>query len=70
MCGWSSRGGEPDLPDKPLGSQRVRQLGMENLQGDRAVVPDIAGQVDGSHAAAAELAREHVAVGQGGLETF
>jgi hypothetical protein len=63
-------GGEPDLPDKPLGAQRVRQLGMEDLQGDGAVVPDIAGQVDGGHAAAAELALEHVAVGQGGLETF
>ena len=55
-------GGEPDLPDEPLGAQRVRQLGMENLQGDGAVVPDIAGQVDGGHAAAAELALEHVAV--------
>ena len=63
-------GGEPDLPDEPLGAQRVRQLGMENLQGDGAVVPEIAGQVDGGHAAAAELALEHVAVGQGGLETF
>jgi hypothetical protein len=43
---------------------------MENLQGDGAVVPDIAGQVDGGHAAAAELALEYVAVGQGDLETF
>ena len=49
-------GGEPDLPDKPLRAQRVRQLGMEDLQGDEAIVPEIAGQVDGGHAAAAELA--------------
>jgi hypothetical protein len=33
-------------------------------------VPEIAGQVDGGHAAAAELALEQVAVGQGGLEPF
>jgi hypothetical protein len=43
---------------------------MEDLQGDGAGVPEIAGQVDGGHAAAAELALEQVAVGQGGLETF
>jgi hypothetical protein len=47
----------------------VRQLGMEDLQGDRTVVPDVAGQVDRGHAAAAELALEYVAVGQGDLET-
>ena len=63
-------GGEPDLPDEPLGAQRVRQLGMEDLQGDGAVVPEIAGEIDRGHAATAELALEHVAVGQGGLEPF
>jgi len=55
-------GGEPDLPDEPLGAQRVRQLGMEDLQGDRTVVPEIAGEIDRGHAATAELALEHVAV--------
>ena len=63
-------GGEPDLPDEPLGAQRVRQLGMEDLQGDGAVVPEIAGEIDRGHAATAELALEQVAVGQGGLEPF
>jgi hypothetical protein len=55
-------GGEPDLPDKPLGTQRVRQLGMEDLQGDGAVVPKIAGEIDRGHAATTELALDHVAV--------
>ena len=58
-------GGEPDLPDEPLGAQRVRQLGMEDLQGDRTVVPEIAGEIDRGHAATAELALEHVAVAEG-----
>ena len=64
MCGCWSRAASLDLPDKPLGAQRVRQLGMEDLQGDGAVVPEIAGEVDRGHAAAAELALEHVAVTQ------
>ncbi len=33
-------------------------------------VPEIAGEIDRGHAAAAELALEQVAVGQGGLEPF
>ena len=55
-------GSEPDLSDKPLGTQRVRQLGMEDLQGDGAVMPEIASEIDRGHAATAELALEHVAV--------
>jgi hypothetical protein len=35
---------------------------MEDLQGDGTVVPDIAGEVNCRHAAAAKLALEHVAV--------
>ena len=62
MADADEAGGEPDLPDEPLGAQRVRQLGMEDLQGDGAVVPEIAGEIDRGHAAAAELALEHVAV--------
>jgi hypothetical protein len=48
----------------------VRQLGMEDLQGDGAVVPEIAGEIDRGHAATAELALEQAAVGQGNLEPF
>jgi hypothetical protein len=43
---------------------------MEDLEGDGAVVPEVAGQVDRGHAAAAELTLEPVAVGRGGLEPF
>jgi hypothetical protein len=41
---------------------------MENLQGDRTVVPEIAREVDGGHTAAPEFLLEHVSVGQTSLE--
>ena len=37
---------------------------MEHLERDRAVVPEVAGELDGGHAAAAELALELVSVPQ------
>jgi hypothetical protein len=58
-------GREPDLPDESLGAQGVRQLGMEDLQGNRTVVPEIAGEKDRGHPAAPELAFDRVAVTQG-----
>ena len=62
--------GDPDLPNEPLHPQHLRELKMEHLQGDRTVVPKIAGEINCGHAASAELALEHVAVRQGGIETF
>jgi hypothetical protein len=35
---------------------------MKDLQGDRPVVPEIVGEIDRSHAAAAELALDHVTI--------
>ena len=57
-------GGELDLALEPLGAERGGELGEEHLEGDRAVVPEVLGQVDRGHAAAAELALEPVAVRQ------
>jgi hypothetical protein len=57
-------GGHLDLPQEPLRPQRGGQLGLEDLEGDGAVVLEIGGEVDGGHAAAAELALDGVAVGQ------
>ena len=39
------------------------QLGVQDLDGDLAVVLQVLGEVDGGHAALAELAFEAVAVG-------
>ena len=61
-------GGELDLAQEPLGAERCGELRMEHLERDRPVVLQVLGQVDGRHAAAAELAVERVAVGEGGLE--
>ena len=38
---------------------------MQHLERDRPVVPEVAGEVDRGHPAAAELALEHVALAEG-----
>ena len=61
-------GGEPDLALEPLGAERGGELRVQHLERDRAVVPEVVREVDRRHAAAAELALEPIAVGEGGLE--
>jgi hypothetical protein len=60
--------GQPDLAPEALRPQGLGQLRVEHLEGDRPLVPQVPGQVDGGHPAAAELALDRVAAGQGGLE--
>ena len=55
-------GGEPDLAQEPLGAERGGELGVQHLERDRPVVPEVLREVDRGHAAAAELALERVAV--------
>ena len=55
-------GGELDLAQEPLGAQRRGELGVQHLERDGAVVPQVVREVDRGHAAAAELALELVAV--------
>ena len=62
--GMLEPGGEPDLALEALGAERGGELGMEHLERDRAVVPEVLGEVDRGHAPAAELALERVAVPQ------
>ena len=57
--------GELDLAQEPLGTEGGGELGLEHLEGDRPVVLEVAGEIDRGHAAAPELALEHVAVAQG-----
>ena len=54
-----------DLAQEALGAERGGELGAEHLEGDLAVVLEVVGQVDRGHAAAPELALEHVAVAEG-----
>ena len=61
-------GGDLDLGQEPLGADHGGELGAQHLEGDPPVVPEVLGQVDGGHAAGAELALDPIAVGQGELE--
>ena len=47
--------GRRDLGKEPLGADDRRQLGPEHLDRHAPVVPDVLRQVDGGHAALAEL---------------
>ena len=53
-----------DFPLEALGAERGSKLGMEHLERDRAVVPEILGQEHRGHATAPKLALEPVAIGQ------
>ena len=57
-------GGELDLAQEALGAERIGELGVEHLERDRAVVPEVLREPDRGHAAAAELALERVTVRQ------
>ena len=62
-------GGDLDLGQEPLGAEHGGQLGAQHLERDLAVVPQVVREVDGGHAARAELALDAVAVGEGGRKT-
>ena len=57
-------GGELDLAEKPLRAEGGREVGAEDLQGNRPVVPEIVGEVDRGHPSPAELALDDVAVAE------
>jgi hypothetical protein len=61
-------GGEADLTLKASGPERARQGGVEDLERDRAIVLEIAGEPDHGGAAAPELALEQVAPAQSAYE--
>jgi hypothetical protein len=61
-------GGDPDLPEEPLGSERGGELGAQHLERDGPIVPEVVGEIDGGHAATAKLALDPIAIGQGGRE--
>ena len=54
--------GDLDLGEEAIAANDGAQLGMEDLDGDLAAVLEVFGEVDGGHAALAELALEAVAV--------
>ena len=57
-------GRDLDFLDEALAAQADGELRLEDLDGDPALVPDVAREVDGGHSALADLALELVAIGE------
>ena len=53
--------GDADLAQEPLGAERGGELGLQDLERDRAIVLEVVREEDGRHAAAPELALERIA---------
>jgi hypothetical protein len=62
--GVGEPGGDFDFPEKPLGAEDHGQLRVEHLDGNRAIVFPVLGQIDRRHASPAHLPFDQVAVGQ------
>ena len=58
-------GGDLDFAEKPLGAQRMGEIGAQDLQGHQALVLVIARQVHNRHSPAAELSLQSVATTEG-----
>src|SRR4029450_8664711 len=58
-----------DLGEEAVRSNDRGQFGAEYLQGNLPIVPHIVGEIDGGHAALAQLPLDAVAVGEGGRES-
>jgi hypothetical protein len=62
--------GDLDLAQEPVRAEERRELGVQDLEGDRAVVLEVLGETDGGHAAAAQLALDLVPAGKGSPEAI
>jgi hypothetical protein len=61
-------GRDLDLAEEPLDPEHGAKFGVQDLERDVAVMPEIARQVDYRHAAAADLAIDGISAGQCGVE--
>ncbi len=59
-----------DLGDEAVGAEDGGQLGLEDLDGDVALVLEIAGEEHRGHATLAQLALQAVAAGQRAAESI
>ena len=62
-------GGDPDLLEESLRSERGGELGAQDLERDGPIVPEVVREVDHGHAAASELALDAIPIGQGRLKS-
>ncbi len=59
-----------DLDGEPLGAEHGGELRLEHLDRDLAIVLEVRGEVDGGHAAGAQLPLDSVAVGERGTQSI
>ena len=64
----SEPGRSLDLAQEAIRAEHRSEFGVEHLERDEPLVPEVASEVHGRHAAAPEFALEHVAVGQSSFE--
>ena len=64
MCGCCSRAVVRISAQEPLAAERGAEVGVQHLDGDVAVVPEVVREIHGRHAARAELALDAIAVGE------
>jgi hypothetical protein len=60
---------DPDLAEKTLGTEKVGQVRVQQLERNRPVVFQVPGIKDGGHSATTKLPLDAVAVGQCRLQT-
>ena len=60
--------GEIDLPAKPIETERRRNLGTKDFQGDVALMLYIAPEKDRRHSAVSDLSAQHVLLEESGIE--
>ena len=63
-------GGDPHFAEKAIGADDGAQVGTKHFDGDLAVVLQIAREVDGGHAARADLALDGIPVRERGSKMF
>ena len=59
-----------DLPEKPVTAEAQGELGVQRLERDRTIVPEIPCEVHRRHPASPELVLDGVAVAQGTPQLF
>ena len=62
-------GGDLDLAQEPLGTERGREVRTEDLDGDLSVMLQIFSEIDSRHSPAADLPLYRVSVSQSSLQT-
>ena len=59
---------DANFAEEPIGAEHRAELRVEELDGDWSLVPDVVREIDGGHAAGADVALDRVAAGEPGFE--